>query len=562
MTNARERALPVALHAAADLERALGDPFDPAAPVSFAELVALDRRGEMPFAVMDRLRELGFPRYIVPAADGGSLGSFEELFALCRVVARRDLRPAVSYGTTMLGSNPVWMWGDAGQRAWLAERILGGGLGSFAMSEADHGSDLGGCEVSVSDGLLTGVKWPIGNAVRGGFLTVYARTSPREFSLLLLDKSRLDPACWRNEPAVGTLGLRGHDLSGIAFDGCPVPPGALLGRAGTGVAKTLKTLQLTRTLIASLSLGSLDTALRLTLAHCLGRRLYGQSVDRLPVVRDLLVKAYLDLLVGECVAVPVTRSITLAPSRLSLWSSVVKYLVPVLAEESIANLATVLSARHYLDHGPLAPVFQKLQRDHAIAGIFEGTTHVNLAAIASQLPLVVAGLADTADETLVARLFTPDTEAPAWRPAQDRLELTTEGRDEITAGWDAAVATARTFGDPDLAVVLSIVDGYRTALHREVAATLPGPAGQQHAPVRAFTLARTHSLLHAAASCLHTYLAGGAEGDWLVPCLWRIVQRFDPSADLPEAHTAAAERLMMAQFEGNLLFSLTPLPLG
>ncbi|NEE50642.1 acyl-CoA dehydrogenase, partial [Streptomyces sp. SID8455] len=89
-------------------------------------------------------------------------------------------------------------------------------------------------------------------------------------------------------------------------------------------------------------------------------------IYQLPVIRRHLVHAHVDLLIAECTALPVARSLSIVPSRLSLWSSVVKYLVPTLGEEVVQEAARVLGARSYLREGVASGAFQKLQRDHAI----------------------------------------------------------------------------------------------------------------------------------------------------------------------------------------------------
>src|SRR4029450_9223690 len=131
-------------------------------------------------------------------------------------------------------------------------------------------------------------------------------------------------------PPVKTVGLRGHDLSGVVFDGCRVPASAVIGRDGAGLTQTLKLLQITRTGVAALSLGTMDAAVRIALDYSHERRLYGQPIYALPIIRDYLVQAHLDSLIPECVAMPVMRALSVAPDRLSLWSSIAKYFVPVV----------------------------------------------------------------------------------------------------------------------------------------------------------------------------------------------------------------------------------------
>lgn len=560
---------------AEELERYLGDPHDPASALSYPGAVETDARGEPDPAGFEALHRWGLPDFLVPAADGGRLGSLVEPFALLRTVARRDLRAAVGYGSTFLAAVPVWLWGDAGQRRLVADRVRAGGLGACAISERAHGSDLARNECrALRQGdrfLIRGEKWPIGNATRGEVVTLLARTSASAFSLLLLDKAELPAAGWRPLPAVDTVGLRGHDLSGLAFDDCPVPASAVLGTEGSGLAQTLRTLQVTRTLVAGLSLGALDTALRAATTHASERRLYGGPIDRMPVVRELLVRAYADLLVAECVALPAVRAVGAAPGRLHRWSAVAKYLVPVLAEESMQGLGTVLSARSYIREEPAAQVFQKAQRDHAVMSVFDGTTHVNLAALVG-LPTPGRPAAEGRDarRATLAALFRLDASAPDWRPDGAALTLAADDRDEIVQGWADAVdeleAVAAADPAPAYRELLAMVETWHAVRARYQAGqrALAG-SWDRHPPVRAFTLARTHCLFHAAASCLHLWLHQRAARpdlagpEWLLLCLQRLLQRLDAEQELSADAVAWADEALRAQWSGGRLFSLRPL---
>ncbi|MFG3384251.1 acyl-CoA dehydrogenase family protein [Streptomyces sp. NPDC047999] len=557
---------------AAELDRLLGDPADPDGPFGFARTVAHEEAGELPPGAVDLVRSWGFARYLVPEAFGGGLRNLEQLVLLTRPLARRNLTVSVMFGSALLGVNPVWLWGDEEQRARVAEGMLGGALACFAVSEPDHGSDLGtNTTRAVADGedyRLTGEKWPVGNATRGRFVTVYAAVENAGSSLLLLDKEQADPAEFENHPFVRTVGLRGHDLSGIVLKGTRVPADALLGRPGAGLTAVLTVLQITRTAIGALSLGTMDSVLRIALRHARERVLYGEEIYRIPVIRRHLVRAHLDLLVAECTTLPVARSLSLVPSRLSLWSSVVKYLVPTLGEEVVQECGRVLGARGYLREGVAGGAFQKLQRDHAIASIFEGTTHVNLHAIASQLPAVarVADRPQPGGEEVLRRLFDRSEEAPVWEPSGRALRLTNAAEDEITRGFEPAAARAREIAARDLpsgvggalAKVLDELGSRRAAFYTRLAAQAPDAATTE-----AQDTAVEHCLHHAAASCLYTWLhGGGAEratvrgAGWLVLVLQRLLQRLDPTAELDESLLPWLEELMFARLDGPEHFSL------
>ncbi|MEU8308457.1 acyl-CoA dehydrogenase [Actinomadura sp. NPDC048955] len=574
----RERLAP-AHRIAADLDGYLGDPMDDeAGPFSYKAIVEAEERDELPPGAVDAVRAWGFPKYLVPSGLGGRLTTLEELFFVTRGISRRSVTVAVMYGSGLLAVNPVWLWGDAWQRRTVADGVLRGDLACFGVSEADHGSDVMASEseadIQGDELVLTGVKWPVGNATRGRFVTTYARTGPRDFSLILVDKRELDPAAWSTLPPVRTVGLRGHDLSGVAFSGARLPAERVIGRRGSGLVQTLKTLQITRTAIAALSVGTMDAVVRIGMEYARQRTLYGSDIYRIPVIRDHLVKAHLDLLIAECVAIPVARCLTVAPGRLSLWSSIVKYFVPVLGEEVVASIGTVLAARGYLREGVAHGVFQKLQRDHAIASIFEGTTHVNLANVAGQLPFLIDPPAETGrEDELLADLFCWTRTPPAWDPDGRLLQLTNEGRDEIGQRFEEiseeALAAANAHAAPGVAAELKDLLSAIGTLRARIEEGIRKNEGDTSS-VAALTRARRYCELHAMASCMLTWLHnrqvfGGAfeDGQWLVLCLQRLLQRAQPDTVLSEEFLPPLEDAMF-RGEGERrwfsLLSLSALP--
>lgn len=566
---------------AADLDGYLGDPMDDeAGPFSYKAIVEAEERDELPPGAVDAVRAWGFPKYLVPSGLGGRLTTLEELFFVTRGISRRSVTVAVMYGSGLLAVNPVWLWGDAWQRRTVADGVLRGDLACFGVSEADHGSDVMASEseadIQGDELVLTGVKWPVGNATRGRFVTTYAKTGPRDFSLILVDKRELDPAAWSTLPPVRTVGLRGHDLSGVAFSGARLPAERVIGRRGSGLVQTLKTLQITRTAIAALSVGTMDAVVRIGMEYARQRTLYGSDIYRIPVIRDHLVKAHLDLLIAECVAIPVARCLTVAPGRLSLWSSIVKYFVPVLGEEVVASIGTVLAARGYLREGVAHGVFQKLQRDHAIASIFEGTTHVNLANVAGQLPFLIDPPAETGrEDELLADLFGWTRTPPAWDPDGRLLQLTNEGRDEIGQRFEEiseeVLAAANAHAAPGVAAELKDLLSAIGALRARIEEGIRANEGDTSS-VAALTRARRYCELHAMTSCMLTWLHnrevfGGAfeDGQWLVLCLQRLLQRAQPDTVLSEDFLPPLEDAMF-RGEGDRrwfsLLSLSSLPLS
>lgn len=550
---------------AAELDAYLGDPLVPGTPHSYREIIEGDELGEFPAGARGQLVAWGFHRFSVPVRDGGRLRALDELLLLTRTLSRRNVGLTVAYGSAFLAGLPTWLFGRPGQRRALAAEMLAGGLACFGVSEPDHGSDIGGNDTVLErvDGRLrlTGTKWPVGNAIRANFVTVLGKSGPGAFSLVLVDKRELAAPEWSTLPMVRTVGLRGHDLSGIEFHGADLPESALLGRQGRGLLHVMAILQVTRTAIAGLSLGTMDAVLRIALDHAVNRRLYGASIFGIPVVRKLILDGHLDLLAAECTALPLSRALSILPERMSLWSAVVKYFAPVIGEDVVKGMSEVLSARGYLREGVADGVFQKLQRDHAIASIFEGTTHVNLSWIDVQLSAVAKAvtepeentpgrLDDDALDARLADLFSQTRDTPDWIPDPDRHRLSNSGFDEITQGWTPALRRIVELADgpqapaagADLVVLAGRIDELRAKFYTELAVAEP----RENGSVAGQEYGRKHCVLHAISSAVLIWLhnrdeLGGlfASGEWLALTLQRLLWRLDPAAevDIDERNT-------------------------
>ena len=565
------------------LETHLGSPLDPAGVLSFAQAVALDEHDAYPEAACRALNAWGLAAYYVPHVHGGRLRSFEELLALVRVVARRDLTVAIAHAKTFLGAAPVWVAGSTEQQTRLAERIANHEQVALAYHEQAHGSDMNASEVRAEadgDGYrLSGEKWLVNNATRGTALTVFARTSPaggpRGFSLFLVEKAALDPATYTHLPRLKTHGIRGADFSGIRFTDCPIPATALLGPLGGGLELSIRTFQLTRTLIPALALGAADTALRTTLAFALERKLYGDTVWALPYPRQTLVDAFVDLLVCECTTIGAARGAHVAPAQMGVWSAVVKYYVPTTVEAVVRSLAGVLGARYYLREGHQWGIFQKLVRDNAIISLFDGNTAVNLQVIAQQLRFLIeyepGATCELEQQARLAHIFALDAPVGELDPAG--LGLSNRGRDDLTQSLPAARAwlehlRATHDGDPalldDLATLTAALLEAQAA---QVTLRAAGEAryGRQFTKSPAiFELAKRHCALHAAAACLQmwrynrTRLGGwfGA-GEWLALALERLLQTLGLRVEVcPPAYGERLAAVLHDLFDADQLFSI------
>ncbi|MFD7303739.1 acyl-CoA dehydrogenase family protein [Streptomyces pharetrae] len=538
------------------LDTLLAGPDAAAGLFGHAETTALDRREDFPAEACAALDAFGLPSHYVDARHGGLLREMPELAALQRAVARHDLTIAVAHGKTFLGAVPVWLAGSPAQAARLAEDVRRGAVVSWALTERDHGGDLMAGEVTARPApgggwRLDGEKWLINNAGRSRHICLLARTGeqggPRGFSLFLVDKARLAPASYRALPKVRTHGIRGADISGIAFDGAVVCDDALIGAAGTGIDTVLRSLQLTRILCTALSLGALDHALDIAVRYAHGRNLYERHLVTLPRVRRTLGEAAAALSVAETVTTVAARAIHTLTPELSLVSAVTKALVPNLVQDTLDRITELLGVRGFLSEGYLDGAYAKLERDHRIVAVFDGSTAVNRNLIADHFPSLVrawrTGRADRA-----ALPATLSGALPPFDPARLRL-LSTGGCTlvQLLPEAAAAVRTAARHGElpRETARMAAELDTVTRSVHRAMAAVERTP---RDVPQTAFDLAARYELCFAGSALLHHWTAGARtaeDGLRLRAGLALVLSRLGlpPDERRAEAYDRLADRL-------------------
>lgn len=500
------------------LETALADAAGTDGPFAPAALAELDELEAFPVQACHALDELGLAEHYVPARLGGKLVDHLGSSLMVRAVARRDLTVAIAHAKTFLGAVSVWVAGSESQRTWLAGEIRAGRLVAWGLSERDHGSDLFAGELAATchDGSwrLDGEKWLINNATRAELACILARTSPRGgplgFSLFLVDKRRLASSAYSCLPKVRTHGIRGADISGIRFTGAAVPAGALVGDVGRGLYVVLESLQLTRTVCTVLSLGAADHALAIA-AHF--TRAHAGSAPR------VLGEAAALRLLAEATAIFALRGVEAFPEEMSVIAAVAKGFVPSAVDRLLGRLGSLLGAVAFVADPTPHGAFEKLERDHRIVALFDGSTAVCQAALIAQFPTLANGYGTVAARDRLASASCLASLLPSFDPSA--LRLSSPGCTLLAALPEliAEVHGLTARGElPERVLGLAIeLESATAALHRELCAVVPAV---RQIPTAHFALARRYELCFAAAACLSLWVHNSAEGGLRSEPVW------------------------------------------
>ncbi|MGY1699969.1 acyl-CoA dehydrogenase family protein [Geodermatophilus sp. SYSU D00766] len=341
------------------------------------EEIDLDDR--IPEELRDAAAEMGLFGYALPEEYGG-LG----------VDMREDVELAFEFGYTtpafrsLFGTNN----GIAGQviarfgseeqkKAYLPRMAAGELIGSFALTEAEAGSDPAGLRTAArrdGDGwVLDGAKRYITNAPLADLFVVFARTDPEEkggrgISSFVVDAKA--PGVTLG-PRDKKMGQSGAWTSEVFFDGVRVPADALVGEEGRGYAKALTVLSRGRLHIAALCVGMAQRVLDESVAYAATAKQGGAPIGRFQLVQALIADVHAEHLAGRAMVREVAarydsgEDTSIGPSSAKLWCS-------EMVGRATDRAVQVHGGLGYLRTTPV----ERFYRDARLYRLYEGTSEV------------------------------------------------------------------------------------------------------------------------------------------------------------------------------------------
>jgi len=349
-------------------------------------------RGEFPYELVARMGKLGLFGLPFPEEYAGMGGDY---FAFCLALhelARVDSSVAITLEAGVaLGAMPIYRFGSPDQRErWLPELCQGERLAAFGLTEPGGGSDIpGGMRTTA---LLDGDEWVIdgskafitnsGTSITSvvTVLAITGRTGDRpEISAIMVPSGTPGFTVSREYSKVGWCA---SDTRELAFSGCRVPKGNLLGQAGRGYAQFLQTLDEGRVAIAALSAGLAQGCVdecqryageRVAFGHQLGH--YQATQFR---IADMEARAHTARLAWYDAA---ARMVAGEPFKKE--AAIAKLTCSNAAMDNARDGTQIFGGYGFVNEFPVA----RFYRDAKVLEIGEGTSEVQRMVIARQLGL-------------------------------------------------------------------------------------------------------------------------------------------------------------------------------
>ena len=245
--------------------------------------------GTFPTELIPEMGRLGL---LGPSIKGPGCAGLSSTISglICQELERGDsgLRSFASVQSSLV-MWPIATYGtDEQRRKYLPELAQGKLIGSFGLTEAEHGSDPGGMETTaVRDGqgwILHGNKMWITNASLADVAVVWARGPERVMGFLV----ERDRAGFSSQEIRGKYSLRASDTGELIFDEVRLPDSCRLPDA-LGLRAPLSCLNEARYGIAWGVVGAASDCYHVALAYALERKQFDQPIASFQLVQRKLV---------------------------------------------------------------------------------------------------------------------------------------------------------------------------------------------------------------------------------------------------------------------------------
>src|SRR5579871_3629738 len=242
-------------------------------------------------SLMQQAGELGLLGADVPEVYGG-LGLKQTTGAL---IAEK-INPQQSFALTheahtVIGTFPLLYFGNHDQKSrYLPKLASGEWIGSFALSEANSGSDALGMQTRATlsqDGshyLLNGVKMWITNTAFAQLFTVFAKVDGEKYTAFLVERDYPGVSFGKEEHK---LGMHGTSTRRVILDNVPVPLENAL-EVGKGHYAALCALNMGRFKLEAGAVGGIKETIAVCAAYAKQRRQFGRPIAEFGLIQHKL----------------------------------------------------------------------------------------------------------------------------------------------------------------------------------------------------------------------------------------------------------------------------------
>lgn len=347
----------------------------------------IDKTGEMPRELLDKMAKTKYTSVTVPEEYGGA-GSDYVSYAIIMEELSRRCASTGTYATaaSSLVSLPILNYGTEEQKQKYLRGIASGEMiGAFGLTEPGAGSDASAQQTTAElDGdhyILNGRKTFITNAPICDVAIVIAvtdRSKGLKGTSAFIVESKWEG--FSHGAHEDKMGIRGTQTSDLIFENVKVPKENLLGKEGIGFKIAMNTLDAGRIGVAAQALGIAQGALDEAIKYTKERVQFGKPISKFQNTQFTLADMETKVNAARWLVYDAAEKKD-AGVNMTKESAMAKYYAAEIANEVAYKALQLHGGYGFIKDYPI----ERIYRDARIMSIYEGTSEVQKMVISSSI---------------------------------------------------------------------------------------------------------------------------------------------------------------------------------
>ncbi|NOK14730.1 acyl-CoA dehydrogenase family protein [Corallococcus exercitus] len=345
-----------------------------------------DETSDFPKDLISAAFELGLLNMAIPSEYNGVGLTHLEQVIVCEELAWGCAGVATSLIANDLANLPIILAGTDDQKKRLlapfGEKLK---LSCFCLTEPAAGSDVAAMGTTArregDEYVLNGSKCFITNAGYADQFTVFATLDKgkkhKGITCFVVEGRPQGLTTGKHE---NKMGQRASNTTTVTFDEVRVPAKNRIGEEGEGFKIAMATLDNSRPLTASISIGIARAALEHSLEYSAQRQTMGKPIREHQAVQFMLAEMAMNTHAARLLTYESAQVLD-EGQRNTLQSSYAKCFAADMAMKVATDAVQVFGGYGYMKEYPV----EKLMRDAKLIQVYEGTSQVQRLVIAKEL---------------------------------------------------------------------------------------------------------------------------------------------------------------------------------
>ena len=347
----------------------------------------LDKTGEYPTKILEKMAKLGLLGIVIPTEYGGAGLDIISYATVVEEISKKCASTGVITSVhNSLVSYPIMKYGtDEQKKKYLPILAKGEKIGAFAGTEPNAGSDLGAmqtkAELKGDHYVINGDKTFITSGDHAGIFIVFAVTDKeagsKGISAFIVES---DTPGFKVGSLFDKMGINANHVTELIFENMKVPKENLLGKEGDGFKIALGTLDGGRIGIAAQAVGIAQAALDESIEYSKQRQQFGRPIAKFQAIQWMIAEM--------ATRIEAARYLVLNAAyqkdkgeRFSKEAAMAKLFASETAMDCVIKAVQIHGGYGYTKEYTV----ERLFRDAKITEIYEGTSEVQRMVIAGSL---------------------------------------------------------------------------------------------------------------------------------------------------------------------------------